>query len=69
MARKLLYIISFIILSISEGWSQQDSTRYYHWSLGISSGDILHELFNGRIQIRVMLLLYLNMRDRIMPFS
>ena len=47
MAKKLLYIISLTILCIHQGWGQQDSTRYYHWSLGISSGDILHELFNG----------------------
>lgn len=47
MAKKLLYIVSLTILFTTQGWSQKDSTRYYHWSLGISSGDILHELFNG----------------------
>lgn len=47
MAKKLVYIISLNIVFIAQGWSQKDSTRYYHWSLGISSGDILHELFNG----------------------
>jgi hypothetical protein len=47
MVKKLLYIISLNIIFIAQGLSQKDSTRYYHWSLGISSGDILHELFNG----------------------
>ena len=28
-------------------WSQSSDTTYYHWNLGISAGDILHELFNG----------------------
>lgn len=47
MAKKLLYIISLSVLCATQGWSQMDSTRYYHWSLGISAGDILHELFNA----------------------
>ena len=47
MAKKLLYIVTMTILFITRGWGQDDSTRYYHWSFGISAGDILHELFNG----------------------
>ena len=47
MSIRLLYIAIFIVLSSARSWSQSDSTRYYHWSLGISAGDILHELFNG----------------------
>lgn len=26
--------------------AQSDETKFYHWSLGISAGDILHNLFN-----------------------
>jgi hypothetical protein len=47
MSIRLLYIAIFIVLCSARGWSQSDTTRYYHWSLGISAGDILHELFNG----------------------
>lgn len=47
MAKKLLYIVSLTILFVTRAWSQQDSVRFYHWSLGISTGDILHELFNA----------------------
>lgn len=41
------HIILFMVLSVTYGWSQSDETKYYHWSFGISAGDILHELFNG----------------------
>src|SRR5262245_11510619 len=47
MAQKLIHIFLLTIFFFARGWGQEDSVRYYHWSLGISSGDILHELFNA----------------------
>jgi len=41
------YIILLFALPVAHVWGQVDETKYYHWSLGISAGDILHELFNG----------------------
>ena len=28
-------------------WGQDEGPKYYHWSLGISTGDIFNELFGG----------------------
>jgi hypothetical protein len=44
---RTLHIILFLVVFVVKSWGQSDETRYYHWSLGISAGDILHELFNG----------------------
>jgi hypothetical protein len=35
-----------LLLAVT-GWSQSDPVKFYHWDIGISTGDILHELFNG----------------------
>lgn len=47
MSKPIVHIAICILFCTTYGRSQSDSTRYYHWSLGISAGDILHELFNG----------------------
>jgi hypothetical protein len=41
------HILFIIVISPSMAWCQGDETKYYHWSFGISAGDVLHELFNG----------------------
>lgn len=41
------YILIVMMLFSVTGWSQSDSIRFFHWDIGISTGDILHELFNG----------------------
>jgi hypothetical protein len=40
------HIIAVLIMSVTSAWSQTDEPKYYHWSFGISTGDVLHELFN-----------------------
>jgi hypothetical protein len=40
------YTIFFLVTAHVAGYSQADETRYYHWSIGVSAGDILHSLFN-----------------------
>ena len=47
MATRSICILSLFVLLSMKGWGQSDEIKYYHWSLGISTGDILHELFNG----------------------
>lgn len=47
MARRLLHTTLLITLLAFNGYSQTNDTTYYHWNLGISTGDVLHELFNG----------------------
>jgi hypothetical protein len=47
MVSRIWHIACTVVFCITFGWSQTDDTRYYHWNLGISTGDILHELFNG----------------------
>ncbi len=47
MRQRNYYITFAFMLSAILGWSQTDTTKYYHWDIGISTGDILHELFNG----------------------
>ncbi|MDZ4749391.1 MAG: hypothetical protein SH808_12965 [Saprospiraceae bacterium] len=47
MVRRILYTALFTTLLAFNAWSQSNDTTYYHWNLGISAGDILHELFNG----------------------
>lgn len=39
--------ICFMLLVGSSGWSQSEDPKWYHWSLGVSGGDILHNLFNS----------------------
>src|SRR5690606_24848149 len=46
MYSKYLYIAFIVLLSSTSAWSQRDEVRYYHWSFGVSAGDILHQLFN-----------------------
>ncbi|MGB4847513.1 MAG: hypothetical protein WBP41_06310 [Saprospiraceae bacterium] len=46
MIRKIISIGIFFILFGSMLKAQSDETKFYHWSLGISAGDILHNLFN-----------------------
>ncbi len=35
----------FLLPSIAM-WSQSEQPKMYHWNLGVSAGDILHQLFN-----------------------
>lgn len=39
-------MISMMFLCATAGWSQSDEPRMYHWNVGVSAGDILHQLFN-----------------------
>lgn len=39
-------ITAGFMLHFVAGWSQSEIPRYYHWNIGISAGDILHNLFN-----------------------
>lgn len=44
--QKQIPILCYILLSLTSSLiSQENMPRKYHWSLGVSSGDILHELF------------------------
>ncbi len=48
MTYKHFYITIAFLLPTVVSWSQADTgPKYYHWNIGISTGDILHELFNG----------------------
>ncbi len=47
MLTRILHLLFCLLVFFVNGRSQSDEPRYYHWSLGISAGDILHELFNG----------------------
>lgn len=47
MKKRNYYITFAFLLSTLTGWSQSEDTKYYHWDVGVSAGDILHELFNG----------------------
>lgn len=46
MQRKFLHIAFILMLASTTVWGQKDEVRYYHWSFGVSAGDILHQLFN-----------------------
>lgn len=46
MKRHSLPVIVFLLLLHHSGVSQVQEPAYYHWSFGISAGDILHQLFN-----------------------
>ena len=41
-----LYTVLIFSFVTVYGYSQTEEPKYYHWSLGISAGDILHQLFN-----------------------
>ena len=45
--RKYLPIILILLSCAIPGWGQSTEPVFYHWSFGISAGDILHELFNS----------------------
>lgn len=47
MPCRILHMVLFIMLFAFTARSQSNDTIYYHWNLGISAGDVLHELFNG----------------------
>jgi hypothetical protein len=47
MIRRILHIAILITILAFHAQGQSSDTTYYHWNLGISAGDILHELFNG----------------------
>lgn len=46
MIKRTLHICIFSILFTRVVWGQSDDSPYYHWSFGISAGDILHTIFN-----------------------
>ena len=47
MKKIVIHILSFWFISCQMGFSQTEMPKVYHWSFGISAGDILHALFNG----------------------
>lgn len=47
MIRRIRYTALIITMLAINARSQSSDTTYYHWNLGISAGDILHEIFNG----------------------
>ena len=46
MVFRKLYIVTLLFLVASTGKSQSEEPRMYHWNIGVSAGDILHQLFN-----------------------
>lgn len=46
MRNPIIHIISIFFLAGTTLSGQQDEPRYYHWSFGVSAGDILHNLFS-----------------------
>ncbi|MEO6133106.1 MAG: hypothetical protein ABIQ02_14790 [Saprospiraceae bacterium] len=46
MEKRIIYIVVLFALGNHAALSQSKAPKYYHWSFGISSGDILHNLFN-----------------------
>ncbi len=47
MKRRIVHIVVCLFLAYSACLGQSEDVKYYHWSFGISAGDILHHLFNG----------------------
>ena len=47
MNKIICHIIILTGLFSYKGNAQAEEPRYYHWSLGVSAGDILHHLFNS----------------------
>ena len=47
MKKRIGHTIAFLFLTSWACFGQSDEIKYYHWSFGISAGDILHHLFNG----------------------
>ena len=52
MLKKILIIAYVLCFGFHIAVSQSDAPREHRWSLGVSAGDILHELFNGDEQNR-----------------
>jgi hypothetical protein len=43
-----IFLIPILIIGLTvSSWSQPEEPKVYLWNFGISTGDILHELFNG----------------------
>lgn len=47
MLHRILYILVLWSVTAVTASGQQQETPYYHWSFGVSTGDILHALFNS----------------------
>lgn len=47
MRMRIIYMLFTILFFRITAWSQGDEPMPAHWSIGISAGDILHELFNA----------------------
>lgn len=47
MYNRLIHISALLVFCGTAAWSQSEDPKYYHWSFGVSAGDILHELFNS----------------------
>jgi hypothetical protein len=43
---RISFTLVLIVLVAYTSRGQSDEPKFYHWSLGISSGDIIHNLFN-----------------------
>lgn len=47
MIKRVVHTLLFVVSIQVICEAQAEEPRYYHWSLGISAGDILHNLFNA----------------------
>lgn len=47
MRLRILYIVAIWSMTLVKVSSQTEVTPFYHWSFGVSSGDLLHTLFNS----------------------
>ena len=45
--QRIIHIATIVLMTSTCVWSQKEDVRYYHWSFGVSAGDILHQLFNA----------------------
>lgn len=53
MKSQIRFISFAFLLITTNSWGQSDSVRFYHWDIGISTGDILHELFNSSNSLKL----------------
>lgn len=47
MKLRVVHIVILNLLVCSGVLGQKSETKYYHWNIGVSAGDILHHLFNS----------------------
>lgn len=47
MKKRVVHTLIIALIATCNCLSQSEDQKYYHWSFGVSAGDILHHLFNG----------------------